>query len=689
MKRIKTIIIATAILGVMGTALAQEGKISGEVSLTGVVREGKDQDAKFNEYRDVRDGAVGAIHLKYDAPKAHVSFEAKDIFYNTQNYTLEGGVWDAFSMRFFYDEIPHNYTYDARTLYSGIGSNNLTYSGVTPSANQNTWNTFDYSVKRKNMGGSLKLDYLNPFYAEFSVDQQKKAGVYPLGVAGTTPGGMAIELPVNVDYKTDNIKAEVGYSTKLLFVSASYVYSRFENGDGAQNFKNPSSASTAATTDTVYLPPENDYVKYDLKGSLALPFHSKINADLSSSRARSTANLSNRYVSTATTSITLSNPSFNGMVNTDQLSLALTTNPRPFINAKIFYKYYNKNNKSDVITTIDGASVLNNHLFDYRKNIYGIETVLKLPAQFRLNAAYNFTKTERAREDIPKNRDSLFDLGLKWSGLKFMNAKIGYEYLNRAAEFDVPITAPITNFEPWMRRFDAAAQIRNTYKVSAEFFPTDTLSFNLGYKYKDSNYNDVILGLTESKANEINADMDWQVHKRVRLFGYFDFEQLTKNQIQRQATTYTNPATAPTAANFNWTSAATENTYGYGVGTDITIITDKLTLKLAHNFVKSDGTVDYTYLMGLVPLPAGQNQDNIDLNAWDNYRLSNFVAKATFQMTKMVALSAAYAYEDFSYDDSQYRNYSYVPGTTGYLTGAYNNQSYKTHVVFFGVHVKF
>ena len=691
MKGIKTIITIMAILGAWGTAFGEEGKLSGDISVTGLIREGKDTSAKFNEYRDIRDGVYGSINLKYDTPKQYIFFESKDIASPTQSYTLEGGRWDMFHLKLYYNEIPHNLTYDARSLYAGVGTNVLTYPGATPVTDPTGWNTFDYTIRRKNIGAGLKLDYLNPFYLDVNVDQQRKSGVYPLGVAGTSPGGIAIELPVNINYTTNNIKLETGYSTKPLFLSVNYLYSRFENDDGLQYFRNPATADTASAMDTLYLPPENDYSKFGFKGGVALPFNSKISVDLSSARARSSAKLANSYVSSVAgglTGITLSNPYFNGNVSTDQLNLALTANPKPFFNTKMFYKYYNKDNKSDIITTTDGATVLNNHLFDYRKNIYGIEAGLKLPAQFRITAAYSFTKTERAREDLPKNRDNLIDLGLKWSGLKFMNAKVGYELLDRAAGFGIPMT-PVVDLEPWVRRFDAAAQIRDTYKASVEFYPLDTLSLNIGYKYKHSDYKDTILGLKDSKTQEVNADVDWQIHKRMRLFGYFDLEQRTLDQLQRQTTVANSPYTPPTTTSFNWTSAAKETSYGYGVGADISIITDKLTLNLSHNSIKSDGAVDFTYLLGAMPLPAGQTQNNIDLNVWDNYHLNNFVVKTTFQVTKMVAVTGTYAFESFSCNDSQYNNYLYVPGTAGYMTGAYANQSYRTHVVFLSVNVKF
>jgi hypothetical protein len=391
--------------------------------------------------------------------------------------------------------------------------------------------------------------------------------------------------------------------------------------------------------------------------------------------------------------IGLNNPYFNGKMNTDNHRFVFTSNPVPFFNAKLFYKYYNKSNTSDIVTTTDGATVLANGLFDYRKNIYGLELGFKLPASLRLTTAYTFTKTEREREDIPKNRDNLIDAGLRWSGLAFMAAKVGYERLDRAAEFAV-LENPAVDLEPWIRRFDAAAKVRDTYKGSLEFFPLESLTFNIGYKYKKTNYNDTILGLTDAKAQAVNFDVDWQAHKRLRFYGYVDFEQRTFNQFQRQlpaATTAFNPSTAPTATAFNWTSEQQEKTYGYGVGAHIAIVPDKLTLKLAHYSVKSDGTTDYTYLLGAVPLPTGRTQDNIDLTARDSYRLNSAIASITYQITKAVGLTATYAFEDYAYDDSQYNGYLYVVsvGQGGYFTGAYKDPSYRVNVGLLSMNLKF
>lgn len=682
MKTKTAIIAAMLILLPLCRAGAADGQFSGEISLDGTLKNSTGNEAKANEYGDPRSGVYGSANLQYRTPKDRIELEARDVGYDTQRYRLEGGRWDSYRYQFGYEELPHNFTFDARTFYTGAGSSNLTYGAHPPNANPQTWNTFDYSLKRKNMGGGVKLDLLKPFYFDVSVSRQEKRGSYPIGVAGMGPGDGAIEMPAWLDYTTDSIKAEAGYVRNPLFFSLGYLYSRFDNGVGVQNFRNPATANTAATTDAYHLPPENDQYKLDFKGGVRLPFQSKFNANLSTSRSNSSAKLENSYVSDVTAAastigvqgrqgLLLSSPYFNGKVNTDSYNFALTTSPVSFFDAKLFYRYYSRSNTSDRITSTDvaTATVLTNDLFGYRKNSYGLEMGFKLPQHLLLTGSYEYTKTDRERTDLPQNRDNLFGLDLKWSGLDFMAIKVGYQHLDRAADF----VGEATGYEPFQRRFDAAPQGRDTYKVSAEFFPLENLSFNIGYKYKKTDYKDTLLGVTGSRADEVNFDADWQVHKQVRLFAFAAFEKLSQDQRERQPT-------------YDWTLNQEEKTYDYGLGVDIALIPKKLTLKLEHSNVKSDGSVDYTYLGAI---PAGRSQ-NDDLTALDSYRLTSYVAKATYELTKTVSLSAAYAFQEFVYDDDQYALYRYLVGATPtHLTGAYLDPAYRSHVVFVSAAIRF
>ncbi len=692
---------------------AEEGKISGEISVAGQFLDMKGEKAKFNEYRDIRDGVTGDVDLQYERDNYYLDFNAKETGRKDQSYGLSGGKWGSFKYDFRYDQLPHNFTYGAKTFYTGVGGANLTYPTHPPSTDISSWNTFDYSLERKNYSAGFKFDWFKPFFFDVSFSRETRKGIYPLGAAGTTPGGIAIELPSPIDYNTDNMKLALGYIKNPLSLSLSYVYSVFDNENNNLNFRDPATVNTAATTDTFTLSPNNDHYKLDFQGAVKLPWSSKLNATLATSRTTSSVNLFDSYVAdvTAATSnigqqgrrgITLNDYVFNGKVDTQNYNLVLTSSPLYFLDGKLFYKYYKRDNKSDQIITTDPAAspaTFSNSLFGYQKEKYGGELGFRLPANFYLSSAYTRGTIKRDREDIPKNEEDLYDIVLRWSGLEFMVAKVGYERLHRQAEFEAPqglASTAAANIETYIRRFDAAAKDRNTYKASLEFFPIEDLNFNLGYKYKDTDYKDTILGLQDDQRNEFNFDVDYLIMKRVRLFGYFDYEYVKFNQFQRQlpgGTTAFNPALPPTSTAFNWTLTQTEKDYGYGLGAEFYLLPKKLTLRLQHNYIKSNGYSDYAYLLDTNPLPAGRTNDNIDISAWDDYRLSNYMVKVVYDMSKSFSCTVGWAYEKYVYDDAQYNDYQYVPGTSGtggaYLTGAYQNPSYRTNVFFLSAAYKF
>jgi len=355
MKSRVCIMALTLILSVPLGALAEDRTISGEITVIPQYLDIEGEKAKFNEYRDIRTGVTGDFGFQYEKGKYYIDFFGKDVGRKDQSYELLGGKWGSFKYDFKYDQIPHNFTTNAKTFYTGSGGNNLTYQAQPPSAflpnsNFTTWNSFDYSVQRTNYSGGFKLDLLKPFFFDVSLAKETRKGIYPIGVAGTTPGGIAIELPSPVDYNTDTFKVAAGYVKNFLSLNFSYVYSAFQNKNTYLNFRDPATVNTAATTDTVTLPPDNDSYKFGFQGAVKLPWNSKFNVDLGTGRTTSHANLLNSYVAdvTAGTSnigqqgrigVTLNDSDFNGKIDTQNANLVLTSSPWYFLDAKGFYKY--------------------------------------------------------------------------------------------------------------------------------------------------------------------------------------------------------------------------------------------------------------------------------------------------------------------------------------------------------------
>jgi MtrB/PioB family decaheme-associated outer membrane protein len=632
--------------------------IEGELNLTGiwVDIDGKEGGkAKATEYKDLREPGVlyGSARLKLDTDKYFLNFDAGDFGYHTQYYQLEGGMWGQFKLNLFYNEIPHNITFDARTPFFGAGTN-------------------DYSILRRQYGGSFKVDVLRPFFLDVSFERENRNGINPIGAAeSSSPGTIAFELPQPVDYATNNAIISAGYAKKPLFLSFNYVHSDFSNDHAAlyvpSNF-------TVNLPRAISLPTDNSYDKGEIKGAVNLPFNSRFSANVGFSRGTS-----------ETPIVSLISSGFTGKTDTLNCDVALTSNPLRFLDAKFYYKYYRRANEST-----DPTGVADTFL-DYRISTYGGELGLRLPQSFYLSGGYKYVRTERENEGetdplliLPFNRDNIFFTELKWSGLDFLEARVGYERLDRDANYRTPQSA----VNP-ARQFYYAAQKRDTLKAMLDIFPLENLNIGLEYRYKNTHYSDTIFGLKNENGHEFEASADYSIGKIAKLYGYGDFEWVTFRQLE----------TAGSGLTGNWQADQRSENWGYGIGAELYVIPKKLTLVFQHDFVKSNGSVDFTldptlFVVGTGLNVAGANNDNIDINRWDNYTLYSFMIKAVYSITKHFDASLGYAFESFRYNDAQLDNYQFANNVgansnRAFLTGAYKDQSYNAHLVFAGLTYKF
>lgn len=686
------------ILAPFSYGFSEEVTVEGEVGAEGVyagVRAGGGGRAKFTEYRDLRQGfsMFGKIGLEIDSEKYFLKFRANDMGYETQSYEIEDGMWGKFKFNLFYDEIPHNLTFDARTFFLGADSHDLI---GRPTTTFNAWNTFDYSVDRKQYGGGFKVLALKPFYFDVSFQRENRDGIKPAGIAaGSSPGTFDVELPEPVHYATNNLKVEGGYAKKPFFLSFGFIYSDFNDGQDKLNFTHP---VTPFPTDTLTLPPDNRYYKGFFKGVVKLPFNSKLNVNVGYSSAMSDATLLSQFITDGTINpVILSSPDFNGRVDTQNYSLVLTSNPVRFIDTKIFYSYYKRNNKNDVIfqNEVNQGVTEFNKPFGYKKQEAGIDLGVRLPASLYLSGGYKFVDMKRnvkgielfeaiegpeaaAEVALPDNKDYIESVDLKWTGLDFLSARVGYERLNRSADF--PFATP-TN-----RRFAYAGQGRDTYKASVDLFPVENFNFSFGYQHKNTDYKE-ILGLLSDRRDEFEISTDYTIGKIAKLYGFLDYESVRFNQAQQRTEGIATPG--------NWQARQKDRSWGYGIGTEVYVIPKKLSLIFQHEYLKSNGNVDLTLDPVLFAASgiAGANNDIIDIMNWDDYTKYSFKIKAVYNISRSLTALIGYAYERYHFSDAQLDGYNFTPtgGTTNtaFLTGAYKDQSYKANLIFGGMTYKF
>ena len=658
--KLKTIIFILVLsLIPLSNALSEERTVEGEISITGKlvdVNADGGGEAKFTEYSDedlIHGGLFVGGKLKYDTDRYFLRLDVRDIAYDTQYYRLDGGMYGKFKYDLFYYEIPHNITFDARTFFDGAGSNNLTIDPTADLADPNTWNTFDYETERKKAGAGFKLDMFRPFYLDVAYYHEKKEGIKPAGVD-------AFELPEPTDYRTDDLKVEAGYGKNPLFLSLSYCLSDFTNEEHLLGFT-PLPGNPPLT-----LPADSNSYRFAFKGSLKLPYSTKLYVNLATGKTESEHDFPLNY---------------DGEVKTNNADVVLTTNPTRYFNFKAYYKYYKRDNDSTLVDPdMDPLEPFNQKL-----NTFGIDLGYRLPANLYLTAGYRNAKLEREEEGkepeevLPHNKDNIYTVELRWSGLDFATLKAGYEFMDREADYQ---TSESKNdpHDP-SNRFAYAGQDRDTFKIGVDVYPTDNLSFGLGYKYKKNDYKndlDNSIGLTKDTRDEFNLDVDYTIGKIAKLFGYFDYEKIKLEQTQIYQA----------AIDYLWDVDQEEKTYDIGIGADIYVIKKKLTLRLVYDYVKANGLADYTIPDAVLTDIGLSPGDEVDISNWDDYKLSLYKVKVIYNATKSMTFSLGYAYEHFDYSDAQLDDYDYTPGD-GFLTGAYKDQSYSANIFFAHATYKF
>ncbi|TKB26323.1 hypothetical protein FCL47_11405 [Desulfopila sp. IMCC35006] len=678
MKDTSLLLIASALLllPIDGRSLAAEdADMRGAVELGGRIVDSDDESAKFMEYRDLDDGFIGNFNFDYARDSYFFGAEGQNVGLDDQFYQITGGSYEKFKYAFFYDEIPHNLSFGARTFYSGIGSDNLTIDTSTP-ASQNTWKSFDYEVKTKKYGADVKVNLAAPFYFNFGVNRQEKDGLKPLG-----SGGFAgvVEMPEPVNYKTNNFTVDGGYRSDQLSFKLSGWYSTFQNDNNFLDWQNPFSG----VTETNSLPADNNYAKIAANMIWRqLPLMSTLLVNGSYTNLSSDFSV---YEIGAAIPAGLNQTSFDGDISTTRLSASFASHPVQKMDTRLFYEYYDRDNDSTVIEYDDDGNA--SHLFDYSKNRMGLDANYKLPFHTRINGGYTYESVDRNnRPDGDSNTDNLVFLKLKNTSLDFITARIEYSYLNRDTDENHDLTGlTITDAEyitQFVQRFDVVSKAKNALKFAFEFSPLDTFDFGLAYTYVNNDYHDVTLGRTADKGHEFYVDFMWRAAKILNLSGFAGYEkyQADSNHYNFSVNQFADPTIDDgNPATYRWYQSIDTDFWTVGLSSKIPLLQDRLQLNLSWQYQKADGSSDFT-TEGLAPL--------LPINNYDDYHITTLDAKVAYALTDAMDVTLGYMYEKLTYEDNQYDGYNYNPSLT-YLSGAYTDHDYENNVGYLTIRYKF
>jgi len=680
----KKIYSAVILLSLAAPGLAVAGddnkaEVSGSIALGAMGVNINGDKARFQEFSDQDDSILGEIQLDYLKGAYYFQFDAIKPGLDDQSFQLKGGEYGNFKYKLNYDEMPHNYTFDAIMPYTGLGTQNIT---VTTLANTATWTKFDYAVDHKSYGGELELSLRSPFYINFGAEKREQNGLRPYSaVLNHTNGSRSFaEVPEPISNTTDDLHLKAGYLGESLSASLTGYLSSFNNDN--KYFQVGSEATAAGQVDkNVVLAPDNEYRK--LAADLSwrdLPLGSALAAGISHANLQNdfTASDINYNAGMLGTLTSLNRTTFEGDIDYTNASITLSSRPLDKLDTKIYYNYTDRDNKSSVISYGLSTASTNNakELLSYEKNTAGIDLGYRLPNKTKLDAGYEYLNTDRStalpaftsagnfyRYDNPESTtdDSVY-IGLKNSALEWLTAKVRYKRLERDSDINIAgVTAPTI----YTTRFDAADKTMDEWKLGFDLYPADNLDLGLNYTYTHNNYDWNNSSRNDDKRQNVYADFTWRALETLTLSGFAGFEK-TESDANKRTSLGLTPVRVETTNDDFWT---------YGLAANIAA-TDKLSFNLSWQHDDSDGAIDITSL---------NSTTYTNVTESDDYTKKRLEAKATYAIDPKLTMTVGYLYEKLEYKDYTYNDsYANIVANTGqgitYYSGLYADPNYEANV---------
>lgn len=229
---------------------------SGSIEFGGLSDKGSTREAKFREYKDLRNGTfVNNFSGQMEQPETAFFVEALggSVGLRDQYYGLNFGRYNDWKVKSFYNEIGHVFTSSYRSLWSGVGSDNLTLNVLRPggttspattdinignAALATPYSTLSLSRKRGGVRADMKFGENWNLFASFT--SETREGARPFGLVSGAGGGTGgVETPESIDYRTVDLLAGLQYSDTLNSLNLTLASSIFRNGINTLTIENP------------------------------------------------------------------------------------------------------------------------------------------------------------------------------------------------------------------------------------------------------------------------------------------------------------------------------------------------------------------------------------------------------------------------------------------------------------------
>ena len=370
----------------------------------------------------------------------------------------------------------------------------------------------------------------------------------------------------------------------------------------------------------------------------------------------------------------------------------------------------------DLGALVVGTTV--NAPFSYTKHNANVNAGYQLLSNLNLKLGYEWERWNRNPDhrEAENSDEHTLKTSLDYSPLDWLMVRAAYrrgwrsvdEYRPQAHEAhvvqdveDLVFTLSAQGQSVLGRKFDEADRTRDRVELLASITPMESLNFTATYSLLHDDFDKTRcqqstssispcpqqtspLGLNESTGWSLGGDLAYSPFPWLSLFVNYVREEFRYDQLSRSR-----PVTGSTTfdfIDFDWRSVNTDTIDTYGVGADVTLIPNRLNLKLTWSFSEADTIIRSFNPVTPTSGTAAQRNTATALNLpTDNTNLHTLIAALRYKLTKNWSLKGEYRWEQFRETNFQtdtivLTGLAGLPPTTDVFLGAKFVQDYDAHI---------
>jgi hypothetical protein len=608
-------------------------------------------EARYERYRDLRDGVNANIWYGKETKDWMFDFLAKNIGYHDSRYTLnfENKRWKITAQ---FDQIPLNYAYYTRTPYDctagsctlDAGLRTQVQNGQAVGVPQNVgqlatgsiYNSiaqqFDMQSRRDTISAEVTYSATNNLDFIVGVNSYKRTGDQPWG-AGFAFND-AVEVPIVIDNRETELSAAVEWASHQGMFHLGFQHSKFNQNVPSFTYDNPQRATDYCGTyrpdgtcydpsgyingngpayGRVAQPPSNSLDTVSWMGMVKLPGRTTANASFSMGASHQDAGLipwtTNTSINTPAVWALFPGlaelPRDSAQMRVDYTSGTMSLSSRAIKDFTVTAKY-RYNGRSDYTRAFDAVEyvrfdavpeetggdsepyIISNNTFDANVAYTGIP-------RSTIRAGYGYQQYEHSIRATQGWQDDTARISYDLVGNQYVTLRALFEHTKRKT-INLSIEGiEETGSQPDLRFYDEAARNRNKGTFIVDLTPTSDVGVSFSFAKGKDDYQDADpgqeFGLLNTENTSWTAGVTYAPNATVNFGAEYGRDTYDGLQESRNANPAPDPSWVDPAR--NWTMDNSEKVNSFSAYLDLIKALKKTDIRVAYNLSDSDQAFDF------------------------------------------------------------------------------------------------